>query len=240
MPIQLEVLRADLDAAKSFLNGLRGTILHEIAHYVAGNAKRLLGGHLIIEKDGRTGAFRPHVHYWGRFLQDLQQVAFLIAAAGVAELYFCYNTHLPRLGTDIRNYRQIVPGKYDSADASKIVTAWQHFYWKKIEALSECIQYNFDICEKLCSSKEYLFDGYHVIPTAVFKPPVTRDWREHFREVYWTGSMAARRDALDKSPLRIANEENGQSKLEKPSYAVRTSMITPRPLASVSSIPARA
>jgi hypothetical protein len=179
-----------------FLRGQNGQLLHESAHYVAGNYNSVLGGHLIIPENGTTAAFCPHDHYRERLMQDVERFAFMCAAGAVAELYFSNNVGGHRLGPDIEMYCLSLKKKNISNDARDFIAVWQNKYWNQIEALSPCIENNFDLCVELCSSGKYLLHGYHVIPTGALAPPVKRGWFDRFFECALTEPIAARRHAL--------------------------------------------
>ena len=209
MPIRWEDFRADSAAASaaaiSFLGGPTGVLLHESAHFVAGNANGLLAGHLIIEKDRRTGSFQPHLDFRDELLRDVHKFAFLCAAGAVAEVYFCKRVGEHRLGRDIETYRQLLPELYTNVAAREIIDDWVDQYLDRIEALSGCIERNFDLCVELCTTDEYLLDDYYVIPTSDLEPPVERSSMECLREYELTASMTARRHALARSVLRKEN-----------------------------------
>jgi hypothetical protein len=196
MPINRKQFYTDKAAAISFLCGQNGQWLHEVAHYVAGNFRGVLGGHLIVPENGPTAAFCFHDHYRERLIRDVQRFAFMCAAGAVAELYFCDNVGAHRLGRDIEMYCLSLKETDIGNDARDFVAVWRHNYRKRIKSLASCIEDNFDLCVELCKSKKYLLQGYHVIPTSVLAPPVTRRSLERATEIELTEPIAARQLVL--------------------------------------------
>jgi hypothetical protein len=196
MPLDRKQFYADQAAAISFLREKDGQVLHETAHFVAGNYKGVLGGHLIVPENGPTAAFCPHDHYRPRLIRDVQRFTFMCAAGAVAELYFCNNVGAHRLGRDIVMYCLSLKETDIGNDARDFVAVWQHNYWKRIKNLAFCIEDNFDLCVELCKSKNYLLHGYHVIPTSALAPPVKRRSFERVTEIELTEPIAARHQVL--------------------------------------------
>lgn len=201
MSIEREHFHQDPEAARDFLEGREGVLLHELGHYVAANLDGLVSGHIIVEdRECRdcTAALhivrvsRPHIEYNPARRE-------LIASAGaLTELYFCKTPILRRLGPDIEMYfgphfvRQLVY----QFDREAAIMLWREHHLDRLEKHANCIQENFRRCAAHLASKRYLIDGFHVIPSGVLSPPTTRSIVERLDDWLRTFSKRARRRAL--------------------------------------------
>jgi len=175
-------------------------LLHELGHWSAANEHGLISGHLIIgdrDDDGCVGAFALDDKSQRTISADAKRLAFVAAAGAVAELYFCDNTKPSRLGPDIESYLWSSPHLDPRLSDKTVVSIWHNDYSPRIEALSGCINTNFDKCTALCLSNRFRLQGYHVIPSWVLLPPERRGLFESICEMICTWPKKARSRALE-------------------------------------------
>lgn len=201
MSIEREHFHQDPEAAKDFLEGRKGALLHELGHYVAANLDGLVSGHIIVEdcqSRDCTAAFhiahvsRQHIEYNPARRE-------LIASAGaLTELYFCKTPILHRLGPDIVMYfgpnfeRQLIY----QFDRGAAIMLWRERHLDRIEKNANYIQENFCRCAAHLASKRYLIDGFHVIPSGALRSPGTRSIMERLDDWLRTFSKKTREQVL--------------------------------------------
>lgn len=203
MPIDREFLHAYPEYATAFLDSRKGTILHEVGHYVGANTVGTLSGHLIISARGeRAAAAFVFDDRSARRLASSPQRASLVSSAGfLAEYYFCGQARISRSRNDIAAYQSMF-GPYPP---DKVVARWKRDHLDLIAAHHACIAKNFDRCARYCDSNRFLLDDYHVIPSCMLRSPRWRSPNARLDEVVWTYPMKARRCALEEFQAVQAN-----------------------------------
>ena len=195
MPIDRELLHADAEAAKVFLDSSKGTILHEVGHYVGANMAGILSGHLIVSaKNERAAAAFVFDDRSAPCLALSPERASLVSSAGfLAEYHFCGQARIARSRNDIAAYQSMF-GMYP---ADRVVALWKRDHLDRIAAYATCVETNFDRCVRYCRSPRFLIGDHHVIPSCMLRSPRWRSPRARLDEVVWTYPMKARHRALE-------------------------------------------
>lgn len=195
MPIDRELLRANAELAAAFLDSGRGTILHEVGHYVAANIVGMLSGHLIVSaRSERSAAAFVFDDRSARCLAFHPERASLVSSAGfLAEQHFCGQARIARSRNDIAAYQSMF-GVYPP---DIVVAHWKRDNLDLIAAHHACIATNFDRCLNYCRTERFLLGDHHVIPSCVLRSPRWRGLRERLDEAVWTYPVKERRRALE-------------------------------------------
>lgn len=192
MPIDPHALKADARLAETFLASQTGVLLHELGHYVAANAERVVPGHIILA--AHSGAFRP---LNGLETFDSDRLAFVCAAGALAEQHFCGTTLHRRLGPDLARYVTVRPPADPETRVIDIIEEWKRDYTDRIAALAPCVEVNLDRCMNYVARRRFLMGEHHVIPSAVLKLPYRRSWTSWLRERRATMRPACRRHMVE-------------------------------------------
>ncbi|MCW5691001.1 MAG: hypothetical protein KIT48_01410 [Pseudolabrys sp.] len=204
MPINQSGLKADLFLAETFLASQAGVLLHELGHYVAANAERVVPGHIILT--AHSGAFRP---LNGLETFDSDHLAFVCAAGALAEHHFCGTILHRRLGPDLAQYVAIRPPADPETRVIDMIEEWKAAYSARMVGLADCIEVNFGRCAGYVDRRRFLMGEHHVIPSAVLKLPYRRTW---------TGWLGERRATMGSACRRRLGELcNGDSMLRSTS-----------------------
>lgn len=180
-------LKANARLAEAFLTSQAGVLLHELGHYVAANAERVVAGHIVLT--AHSGGFRP--------LDEMaslggDQVAFVCAAGALAEQHFCGTILHRRLGPDLARYVAARPPCDPETRVIGIIDEWKQDYGARMAQLAPCVEMNFDRCMDFVARRRFLMGELHVIPSAVFMLPYRRTWAEWLSEMRGTTGATCR------------------------------------------------
>lgn len=195
MPLDPKLLHTNPMAADVFLGSHKGTILHEIGHYVAANLDGLTCGHIIIpvDTDRHSGAFVPLDLSAEILCSDPARWSLVSSAGVLAEYHFCGRAMVGAARGDFAAYQAV----FGLMPEDAIVERWTRDHLDRIAAHAACIEQNFDRCVYYCNSNRFLTDNHHVIPSCAMRPPQQRGLRARLDEAVWTYPIKARRCALD-------------------------------------------
>lgn len=188
MPIDQRALNADVRLAETFLASQAGVLLHELGHYVAANAERVVAGHIVLT--AHSGAFRPR---HGMTALNSDQIAFVCAAGALAERHFCGTTLHSRLGADLARYVAIRPPSDPETRVIDVIEEWKRDYTGRMAGLAAYVEVNLDRCMNYVARRRFLIGEVHVIPSTVLKLPYRRTLAGWFSERRATIGTACRR-----------------------------------------------
>lgn len=198
MSIDRELLWKSKSAAKEFLQGHAGVILHELGHYAAANESSLVVGHLLVDAlDYKTpgGKFAFSDEYKRQL--DVDRCAFISAAGAMAELHFCDLTAPFRLRPDIVAFCSLLKWIDPKVTTERLIGIWHNRYAARMGGIASNIEMNFEKCIQMCATEAILLDGVHVIPSYLLDPPCLRSQKEWDAEFGETSPLAARQKARD-------------------------------------------
>jgi hypothetical protein len=198
--------------AENLLTSFRGTLIHELGHYTGANSNNIAGGHLIIEDIRNRGAFVVHNSYRLQLEADENRHKLAFAGACVLELYACGLTNVNRCKIDVDNYLGRYENVSDIDDTIRIgvMNKWKDDYTIFFRSHRLSIRGNYELCLRLVTERDYLIDGFHVIPTSRLTPPHQRNEADRVREEELVNTEAARLIALKQF---IGDDNAGTSNL---------------------------